>query len=153
MIMMVRDRTYKELRDSLEGKRVAVWTCNTCARFSRVGGSEAAGRLAEALRKDGVDAVFAGGTSASCIESKVAGRMSLTNDPDIILSLTCDVGAHCAGRVYGIKVLNPIHTIGPGYIAEDGGLIVCTPDGSGGLRDTTLDEEAERLGLYSSPFV
>ena len=42
MIVMARDRGYDELLESLKGRRVLVWTCNTCARFCGVGGREAA---------------------------------------------------------------------------------------------------------------
>lgn len=147
--MMVRDRTYRELMESLVGKRVAVWTCNTCARFADVGGADAAARLADALRADGIDAYPAGSTSASCFEGKVAAKLDLSKDPDVIVSLTCDMGALCAGKVSSKEVVNPILTLGPGFITSEGRMFVCYP-GDPVPRD--LDSEASRLGKYRTPF-
>ena len=147
--MMVRDRTYRQLVESLTGKKVAVWTCNTCARFCGVGGAEAASRLANALSGDGVDAYYAGSTSASCFEGKVAEKLDLSKDPDVIISLTCDMGALCVMRVALREVVNPIMTLGPGFMTVDGVPVVCLPDGSG---FADLDSEAERLGMFRTPF-
>ena len=54
---------YPELLGVLKGKRVAIWTCNTCARLcNNIGGTESSERLADKLAADGVeslDALFA----------------------------------------------------------------------------------------------
>ena len=59
MTVMARDRGYDELLGDVRGRRVLVWTCNTCARLCNIGGREAGDRLASKLSEDGVDvAVF-----------------------------------------------------------------------------------------------
>lgn len=153
MIMMVRDRGYSELRDSLEGFRVGVWTCNTCARLANVGGSDAAARLIEALNRDGVEAFSVGATSASCIEKKVREKLDNSKDPEVIVSLTCDVGAHCARRVSGKEVINPLVTIGPGYIDPEGRNISYVRNSDGTYDECPVEDVAKRMGMHCTPYV
>ena len=44
MTVMARDRGYDELLGDVRGRRVLVWTCNTCARLCNIGGREAEGK-------------------------------------------------------------------------------------------------------------
>lgn len=130
MMIIRRGMDYPELRDSLRGKRVAIWTCNTCARLCNgIGGSESAERLASKLRNDGVSAMCVISIPASCIMPKVAEK---TDDAvlgmcDVILALSCDVGADCMARCTGKEVSNPIETLGPGYL--DGNRMPLLADG------------------------
>lgn len=71
MQMMLRDRDYPELLEELKGRKVLIWTCNTCARLCDVGGRENAEALAGRLREDGVEVVGISSTGASCIASNV----------------------------------------------------------------------------------
>jgi hypothetical protein len=151
MIMMVRDRDYRELLRELSGKNVLLWTCNTCARLSdQVGGEASAVRLSDALSKDGVNIVGILHTSASCLEAKVVSKYDaeMASKADVILSLTCDIGAYLAGKVFGLPVINPIITLGPGYIDRDGGLYVATTDGLCNMR-----EYASERGMGQGPFI
>lgn len=122
MMVMRRSMDYGRLKEELRGKRVAIWTCNTCARLCNgIGGSDSAERLASKLRKDGVDVLRVVSVSASCIMAKVAEK---ADDPiidrcDVILALLCDVGSGCAGMVFGKEILNPIETLGHGYLDEN----------------------------------
>ena len=138
--MIVRRGTdYPGLRDSLRGKRVAVFTCNTCARLcNNVGGKDSAERLASQLRKDGIDALRVISVPAACIMAKVR---EVSDDPvaercDVLLTLTCEVGEMCAGACFGKDTVNPLETLGTGYLDDNGvptlsdGSIVmmgCTP--------------------------
>ncbi len=123
MLILVRDRDYLELLVDLTGKKVYVWTCDTCARLcNSVGGRKSAEALAERLSGDGVEIVGLGTTSASCIMSKlerVADEV-FSKDPDVVLSLTCDAGAACAASVFGRDTVNPVDTLGYGYLSQDG---------------------------------
>ena len=67
MQMMLRDRDYPELLEELKGRKVLIWTCNTCARLCDVGGRENAEALAGRLMEDGVEVVGISSTGASCI--------------------------------------------------------------------------------------
>ena len=153
MMLMARDREYADLLADLEGKRVLIWTCNTCARLCGLGGSEAAGRLAERLRGDGVDVVGTAHTSASCLVPKVASGLDGVADHDIILSLTCDVGSTLAGEVSGSQVMNPVLTFGAGYADADMvprlRSVVCSKV----VQDESLEEAAVRAGVSPGPFV
>lgn len=130
MMILRRGMDYPELRDSLRGKRVAIWTCGTCARLCNgIGGRDSAERLASKLRSDGVQAVCSIAVSASCMMEKVAER---ADDPvlgmcDVVVALACDVGSECARACTGKEVLNPLETLGPGYL--DGNRIPILSDG------------------------
>lgn len=123
MLIMARDRSYPDLVDSLRGKKVLIWTCNTCARLcNSIGGDDSAGALADRLRSDGIEISGILSTSASCIVPKVMNKRDSSGiqDYDVILSLTCDIGAKNAASVFGKETVNPVITYGPGYINEHG---------------------------------
>ena len=122
MMIMERAADLPELEDSLKGRKVFIWTCNTCARLCNgMGGEDSAGRLAEELRGKGIDVVGIGSTSASCLKAKVAAKgCPEISSCDVILSLTCDIGSACARSVFSKDVINPFRTLGTGYLDEDG---------------------------------
>lgn len=122
MMVMRRSCGYPELLESLKGKRVLVWTCNTCARLCNgIGGAESAGRLADRMAEDGVDVVGTLSVGASCMESKIVPHAeSLEEGADVILALTCDVGSELASEVFGLEAVNPVDTVGPGYLDRNG---------------------------------
>ena len=139
MMVVRRSMEYPELRDMLRGKRVSIFTCNTCARLCNgVGGKDSAERLAARLRKDGIDALRVISVPAACIIGKVR---EVADDPiaarcDALVTLVCDVGSECAGVCFGKDVINPVETLGAGYLDDNGvptladGSIVmmgCTP--------------------------
>lgn len=123
MLIMSRSMDYPELLGMLKGKRVAIWTCNTCARLcNNIGGTESCERLAERLSDDGVKVTKVVSTSAACLEDKVIGKKEemLSGDPEIILSMTCSAGADNASRIFGRDIVNPVITFGYGILREDG---------------------------------
>ena len=122
MMIMRRSMEYPQLRDSLRGKRVAIWTCNTCARLCNdIGGKESAERLAAQLRKDGIDVLSVISVSASCIMDKVieASEDRIASMCDVILTLVCDVGSNCVSMCFDKEIVNPVETIGQGYLDEN----------------------------------
>jgi len=152
--MIARDRPYSELKNDLVGKKVVIWTCNTCARLCfDIGGSDSAERLAAALRNDGIEVLGVFNTGASCIEKKVREKYSeeIFGKADVVLSLTCNIGALCAKRAFGKEVLNPIATLGVGFVGEGRTIYVCD-DKDGGLAIRELTEIAEEKGLWCSPY-
>lgn len=125
MMMVYRCWDYAELLERMVGKRPLIWTCNTCARLCNgAGGREAAERLAEALRGDGVDVFGVAWTSAACLGEKVVRDLP-QGDYDCILTLTCDQGSHLVSEVSGKDVEGGLCTYGPGYMTADGRLFVC----------------------------
>ncbi|MBO4551816.1 MAG: hypothetical protein J5673_01295 [Candidatus Methanomethylophilaceae archaeon] len=133
MLIMARSMDYPELLGKLSGKRVLIWTCNTCARLcNNIGGTESSERLAEKLREDGVEVVGAMSISASCLERKVMDRKeeAVSEKPDLILSLTCSIGSSVAEKVFGRDIINPIDTFGYGLLTGDG-VPVLVRDGQG----------------------
>jgi len=145
MMIMARDRSYAELRSAIEGKRAAIWTCGTCARSCwEFGGIESADRLAAALRKDGIDVTDVRSVSAGCIVPKLIGNAGFGNGSDVIVSLTCSIGAECAERVFGKPVINPAVTYGSGFLDSEGPVTV-----SGG----THIPLSEKTSPDDAPFV
>ena len=144
MLIVSRSVDYSELLDMLGGKKVAIWTCNTCARLcNNIGGTESSERLAEKLRDDGIEVTGVVSTSAACLERKVIDKKSeiLTGSPDIILSMTCCAGDANAKKVFGKDTINPMITHGFGILAEDGTPIL--------MDGTPVDSLSDR----SSPFI
>ncbi|WP_400240631.1 hypothetical protein [Methanomethylophilus alvi] len=151
MQMMLRDRDYPELLEELKGRKVLMWTCNTCARLCDVGGRENAEALAGRLREDGVEVVGISSTGASCIASNVRRcREDVPDGYDVVVALTCDIGSQLAGTVFGRPVVNPVETLGTGYRDDSRACIIF---GRGGDGDVSLEKEAERLGLDTGPIV
>lgn len=154
MLMIARDRPYSELRDALKGKKVAIWTCNTCARLCfDIGGEAAADRLAAALRNDGVDVLGVLYTGASCLEKKVREKYDeeIIGGADVVLSLTCNIGALCAKRAFGKEIFNPIATLGAGFVGENRRILLCEDNGDE-LEVKELIETAEEKGLWCDPY-
>ena len=144
---MSRSMDYPELLGMLKGKRVAIWTCNTCARLcNNIGGTESCERLAEKLSKDAVKVTKVVSTSAACLEDKVIGKKDevLSGDPEIILSMTCSAGADNASRIFGKDVVNPVTTFGYGILREDGTPVL--------MKDGDMIPVGE-LSQRSSPFI
>ena len=122
MIIMERGMDYDDILRRLKGRKVAVWTCNTCVRLCNgIGGQESAETFAGHLRSDGIDVTCVLSTSASCLMSKVRAKdCEEIQSSDVILALTCDMGSRNAAAVFGKDVINPIVTLGYGYLDEDG---------------------------------
>ena len=140
MLIMSRSMEYPELLGSLKGKRVAIWTCNTCARLcNNIGGTESCERLAEKLSEDGVTIIKVVSTSAACLEDKVIGKKDeiLSGQPDIVLSMTCCAGDSNAKKVFGMETINPITTHGFGILAADGTPVLMDGTPVGSLSDSS----------------
>ena len=154
MTVMARDREYPQLLEDVRGRRVLVWTCNTCARLCNVGGREAGDRLAERLAADGVDVAGCVCSSAACFMSK-ADRMAseAPGDYDLVLVLTCDMGARNAAEATGREVLNPVVTFGTGYLDREGRNRLATVVCGRTVYDEDAEAVAERNGCHMSPFV
>ena len=147
MQLMARDRDLPQLVEELRGKRVMIWTCNTCARLCNVGGSSNAQRLATALRSEGIEVTSVASAKASCIAPSVrenGGKQS--ESCDTVLVLACDSACEVAGRVFGKPCVNPVVTIGTGYLTEEGEPVSA---GSG----KTLESLSGEKGLPAGPFV
>lgn len=128
MMLMERSCDYPELRDSLKGRSVVIWACSTCASLCNgIGSKQSVQSLSERLRSDGVDVKDTVSTGATCLMNRVR-TMDDVPDADVILALTCDMGAANIGRATGRVVMNPIVTIGRGYLDDDG--VPHHPDGS-----------------------
>ncbi len=123
MLIMSRSVDYPELLGKLKSRRVAIWTCNTCARLcNNIGGTESCERLAAKLSSDGIEVTGVFSTSAACLENKVLSKKDevLSGDPDVILSMTCSAGADNASRIFCRDIENPIITFGYGILKDDG---------------------------------
>ena len=151
MMMIARSADYADVMKAVKGRNVMIWTCNTCARMCNgIGGQQAAERLAERLRSDGVNVSISSSVSAACLMSKVnAKAANIPKDVDVIISLTCDVGVRCAGRAFGRDVIAPLITLGSGYIEADGSLTVTSCRGV--KTPASLEEAAKKKGMHASP--
>ncbi len=85
-----------------------------------MGGKDRAEEVASELKEKGYDVVGTVSTSAACFMSKARKCSEESPDRDVILALCCNIGAGCASRATGQKVVNPVKTLGVGYLDEDG---------------------------------
>jgi hypothetical protein len=155
VIIAGRNRDYKEVAESLRAKKVLIITCNTCVRLcGNIGGRKAAEDLSEKLIGDGIEVTEVIDVSAACIAEKIRNKLtqSKIDASDVILALTCPLGASSIASVSGIDIFNPLETIGVGYLDEDGVPIVVS-DSCDFSEETPADEAAEDEGLKISPFV
>lgn len=154
MTVMARDRGYDELLGDVRGRRVLVWTCNTCARLCNIGGREAGDRLASKLSEDGVEVAGCVCSSAACFMTK-ADRMAseAEGEYDLVVSLTCDMGARNAVEATGKEVLNPVVTFGTGYLDRQGRNRLATVVCGKVVYDEDAEAVAERNGCSMTPFV
>ena len=58
--------------------------------------------------------------SAACFMSKVNGRLAEAPEHDVVLTLCCSLGSECVRMASGKEVVNPVRTLGVGYLDEDG---------------------------------
>jgi hypothetical protein len=151
MMMIARNTDYADVLNAVKGRKVSIWTCNTCAKLCNgIGGQTAADRLAEKLRSDGITVTSSVSTSAACLMSKVRAKVpEVSEDADVVISLTCDIGAACAENAFGKDVLAPLVTLGYGFVDDDGSLIVIL--GPDVPVPTTLSEVAGAKGLSADP--
>ena len=75
----------------------------------------------------------------------------LMSGTDVILSMTCNIGALCAERVFRKEVLNPIVTVGAGFIDENRKMFVCG-EGNKKLTAEELSDAAAERGLRCDPY-
>ena len=152
MRMIARTIGYDDVLNAVKGKTVAIWTCGTCAKLcNNIGGKEAADRLADKLRADGVNVSASLSISAACLMSKVNAKASeIPDGTDLIISLTCDTGVMCAYDAFDADIMSPLVTIGNGFMDSDGKPMVAY---SYDEDPETLDEAAKKKGMTASPFV
>ncbi|MCL1905090.1 MAG: hypothetical protein FWG19_03085 [Methanomassiliicoccaceae archaeon] len=153
MMMILRNMEYEDLLNTVRGRNVVIWTCNTCARICNgIGGKESAARLAAKLKEDGVNVLSSMSTSAGCLMSKVTYKApDIPDDADVIISLTCDVGVTCASKAFRKDVVAPFATVGTGFVDDDGTLVVTSS--SGAETNETLGDIAKKKGMSTVPLV
>jgi hypothetical protein len=153
MMMIARNMDYNDILNAVKGRKVVIWTCNTCARLCNgIGGQQAADRLTDKLRSDGVDVKASLSASAACLMSKVTPKTEgISEDADVVISLTCDIGVTCAAKAFKKDVLAPLVMLGFGYVDDDGSLIVTY------CHDVqvpaALDDVAKCKGMTVTPLV
>jgi len=151
MMIIARGMEYAEVLNAVKGRKVAVWTCDTCARLcNSIGGKEAADRLADKLKTDGVNVMSSTSISAACLISKVCTKMiEIPEEVDMIIALTCDIGVKCTERTFKKEVLSPLVTLGRGFVEADGTPVVM----SAFDEYMTLNEAAKKEKKATDPLV
>ena len=153
MLIMARDRSYEELLETLRGKKVHIWTCNTCARLCyELGGRASAEKLAAKLKLDGIAVTGISAVPASCMDTSVKKGV-VSADTDIVVTLTCDMGSELAGDFIKKDLLNPINTFGPGMFTDDDGPVLVTRSDDGTLLKKRLLDLSGTNNPEDIPFV
>lgn len=87
---------------------------------------------------------------AACVMSSADDlKKTLKADFDTVLALTCEAGSRVAVRVFGAETVNPVVTVGTGYLDSVRGPMVL--DVSSG-EEYPLEEASRRHALILGPF-
>lgn len=165
MIASLRTMTYEELK-GLIGKndRIAVWSCDTCAKASHgFGGDESMRDLAATLRADGFDVRKEELMTASCYYDGIRARKEQWiasgeyDDVDVIIPLACQEARVAMSQLFpDKKIVDDSRTAGLGVLDESGVCILTDPFEWTGLEASDegidLPSAARKLGLFTGPF-
>jgi hypothetical protein len=165
MIASLRTITYEELKGMLNRKdRIAVWSCDTCARSCQgFGGEDAMKDLASRLRHDGYDVRREELMVASCFFEGIRSKREQwvaegeCDKIDVIVPLACREARAAMTRVFPDKrIIDDSRTAGLGVLDENDICILTDPFEWTGLEPSDegidLPSAAKKLGLYSGPF-
>ena len=165
MIASLRTMTYDELKGLIEkGARIAVWSCNTCAKASHgFGGGESMKELASRLRSDGFDVRKEELMPASCYYDGIRVRKEKWvadgeyDEIDVIIPLACQEARAAMTELFpDKKIVDDSRTAGLGVLNDSGVCVLTDPFEWTGLdpSDEGLDLKsvARKLGLFAGPF-
>lgn len=155
MLIITRNMDLEALVEEVHGKKVAIWTCRTCARLCQgLGGDEAASALSQFLIARGVSVVGTSSTSASCLTSKVSSAMAKGpfQDAEIIISLTCDVAINVLSGFTETPILKCTKTWGRGYLDNQNNPILMETSPDNVIIETPVSKLADGQAR-TGPFV
>ncbi len=156
MMVVVRSIDYRELLKTLRDRKVAIWSCGTCARICGISGEGPVSSLAERLKADGVEVVASSSVGASCLADRIKAKVDLETlrKADLVLTLTCDAGSDTLSEVLGpVEVFNPIITLGQGRRSADGSIRIHRPFCAGIEPGDSLEDACNSLQVNKGPFV
>lgn len=155
MLIITRSMDMEGLMENIKGRKVAIWTCRTCARLcDGLGGDEAAHRLADALRARGIEVTGTASTSASCLWAKVEAAMEKQpfHDAEVVIPLTCDTASLLLERFTDLPIIRCTLTWGRGCLDQEGdpSLLTFKDDGNGSW---VKAKDLKDVQGYIGPFV
>jgi hypothetical protein len=162
----VRRLGYEALKAELTpGDKVAILSCDSCARLSDgLGGEEGLAGLADKLAADGFRVTCREVLSIACSLEQLRAciddeaNRALFEEADVVIPLACQAGiAKAKEALPSVRVLQVTETLGTGIFSPDTGARLTEPTEDTGLavdatKGISLTEAADRLGLHAESF-
>jgi len=123
---------YRKIIEQLDDQesKIAIISCNGCARICGCGGFSGANRLRFKLIRDGYNVTDVIVVLYACSElslKELKRKIKLTSDIKTIISLACSAGWACITRNFpGKKVINATEDVGLIMIDEEKGVFELT---------------------------
>ena len=166
MIISVRLFDYDTLKGQLNpDDKIVILSCNNCAKKCKgLGGRAGLASLGDKLEADGFNVTHRELCGIACSVDLVRKRINeeatsaYFEEADVIIPLACEDGEDTCTLVFpNTRVLNVTRTLGIGWGSPKEGVRLTTAlagvdlqiDGPEGI---TLDQAAEKLGLYAGGF-
>jgi ferredoxin len=164
MIISLRTITYDELKKKLTPEdKIVLWSCNTCIRFSGLGGISRLRVLENMLENDGYHVIRKELLGVACVEELVEDRKidedkkEIFKEATAIIVLGCEEAWERAAIAFPDKnVIQVTRSFGFGNISEERGVRLTNP-----FEDTAfepvpggipLEEVAKKSGTFHTFF-
>lgn len=148
MIISLRTVTYDQLKEKLSKKdKIVVWSCDTCIRFSGLGGIQKLEILETMLENDGYTVIRKEVLGVSCVEELVEDRKKddfkkeIFDQATAIVVLGCEEAWELVHQTFPEKnVIQVTRSFGFGNISEERGVLLTNP-----FEDTQFEAKTEGI--------
>lgn len=164
MIISLRTLTYDQLKEKLSKKdKIVVWSCDTCIRFSGLGGIHKLEILETMLENDGYNVIRKELLGVSCVEELIEDRKKddfkkeIFKEATAIITLGCEETWELVHQAFPEKnVIQVTRSFGFGNISEERGVLLTNPfediDIDAKPEGTPVSEVAKKTGTYHTFF-
>ena len=164
MIISLRTLTYEQLKEKLSKKdKIVLWSCDTCIRFTGLGGIDKLEILETMLENDGYTVIRKELLGVSCVEELVEDRKKDDFKKEIferataIVVLGCEETWDLVHHAFPEKnVIQVTRSFGFGNISEERSVLLTNPfedtEFEAKPEGTPVAEVAKRSGTYHTFF-
>lgn len=164
MLISLRSITYENLKKQLKKEdKIILWSCDTCIRFSGLGGFSKLKILEELLINDGYNVIKKELLGVSCVDEVVEDRKideykkDIFKQATVIIVLACEEGWERVEAAFkNKKVIKVTKSFGFGNISEKRGVLLTNPfediDLTPKLDGMPVKEVAEKTGTFFTFF-
>lgn len=164
MLISLRTKSYEDLKKELKKEdKIVLWSCDTCIRFSGLGGIDNLQKLEDMLIADGYDVIKKELLGVSCVDEAIEDRKldddkrEIFNAATVIVVLACDEAWEKVDHIFeNIKVIRVTKSFGFGNISKERGILLTNPfediDVEAKTEGIPIEEVAKQSNTYSTFF-